>query len=227
MKKRAMLASAIALVGLPLMASAQFSAPGVGLGPIPDGTGTGTSGAPLVSTATIGGSGPIANVWIDFGQGGITHTWVGDLWITLTHPNGTTTMDILKRPGRGSASTFGYSSDFVVGNSYVFRDGGATLFNVAPAAIIPSGTYLASSNPATAGDPSPPPQAYVYTPMSFVSTFGGLEANGVWTLTITDWGGGDIGALNGWTLHVDVPEPTSLALIGLAGLGLLARRRHV
>jgi hypothetical protein len=129
-------------------ASAQISFPGAGgFGPIADGVGNGTSGAPSISNATVpAGTGLIQNVSIDFGPGGLTHTFVGDLTVRLTHPNGTTGMDIMLRPGRGSTAAFGFGSDFVAANTYAFQDAGTVLFNVAPPAIIATGVYEASSS---------------------------------------------------------------------------------
>jgi len=198
--------------GLPSVASAQvYSAAATGpFGPIPDGAGSNVSGAPLVTTANIAGSGSIVDVSIDFGQGGLVHTWAGDLTLVLTHPNGTTSMDILLRPGRGSASTFGFSSDFVTAESYMFSDAGANLFDVAPPTIIPTGNYRATTNP---NPPATNVLPYVYTPVSFASTFGGLDSAGVWSLEARDWAGGDTGFITGWTLTVSVPTPGSMALL--------------
>jgi hypothetical protein len=171
------------------------------------------------------GSGMITSVAISFN--GLNHTFVGDWVMTLTHPNGTTSMDIMSRPGRGSASTFGFGSDYVANNMYSFSDAGATLFDVAPPATILSGDYRPSSNP---NPPATNALAYVYTPTSFNSTFGGLDSNGLWTLTITDWAGGDVGGLTDFTLTVTVvPEPTSFILVGsvVGGIGWMKRRKKV
>lgn len=216
--------AAAAMLALPLSASAQYSASGPG-GPIPDGGPTnGTPGVPLTSTATIAGSGGIVDVSVDFA--GLAHTWTGDLAIRLTHPNGTTSMDIQSRPGRGSASSFGFNMDYVTANSYSFSDAGADLYAALGPAIIPSGTYRPSSNPNAPTDPVPAPFPYVYTPTSFASTFGGLDSAGDWTLTITDFAAGDTGSLGGWTLNVTVPEPASLGLLTLGLPALLVRRRR-
>jgi uncharacterized repeat protein (TIGR01451 family) len=191
------LALSVLLATLPAIAVAQvFSETGPG-GPIPDGS----PGTPLVSTVTIpaGAAGPILDVWIDFDS--LAHTWVGDVWMRLIHPDGVTSMDIMSRPGRGSASTFGFSSDFAAGNVYSFSDSGADLFNVAPPAIIPSGTYRSTSNP---NPPATNALPYVYTPTSFVATFGGLSAPGIWTLEVSDWATPDPGSIGSWTLNVEV-----------------------
>jgi hypothetical protein len=54
----------------------------------------------------------------------------------------------------------------------------------------------------------------------FATTFGGLNAAGNWTLTITDWALNDLGNFNSCSLTVtSVPEPGTFALcgVGLAG----------
>jgi subtilisin-like proprotein convertase family protein len=218
---RRVLLSVVALLALGTGAQAQFMGTGLG-GPIPDGTGSNVSGAPLISTINIPGSGPILDVAVSFT--GLAHTWVGDVVITLTHPNGVTSMDIMSRPGRGSDNTFGFSSDYVAANSYSFSDAGADLFNAAPPATIPSGNYRPSSNPNSPGTNAVP---YAYTPTSFASTFGGLDAAGVWTLTATDWAGGDTGSFTDWTLTITpVPEPTSFVLGGLVLSGIAWNKRR-
>jgi hypothetical protein len=56
---------------------------------------------------------------------------------------------------------------------------------------------------------------------------------GQWTLTATDSEAGDSGVINSWSLTVnagpvaaDVPEPGSLALVGLGLLGVSLQRRR-
>lgn len=228
MKKFFGLCVAIAALTLGSAANADFFSGGGPGGAIPDGSGTAVSGAPFLSTIVVPGTvqGTITDVNISFNA--LAHSWVGDVTMTLTHPDGITTLTIMSRPGRGNTSTFGFSSDFVAGNSYAFADFGVALFNVAPPAIIPTGTYIPSSNP---NPPATNALPYVYTPTSFFGTFGGLLAPGIWTLEIRDWAGGDTGSLGGWTLNITtqnvIPEPSSLAILSLLGVaGLVVRRRR-
>jgi len=213
--------SVIALMSISSLSMAQlFSGSGTG-GAIPDGAGSATPGTALTSTVTVPGSfsNPIAEVWIDFS--GLAHTWAGDLTIRLIAPN-STALDILSRPGRGSASTFGFNTDFDGVSAYGFRDSGADLFATTPPAIIPGGVYRSSTNP---NPPGTNASAWSYMATSF-NVFNGMSAVGTWTIELTDWAGGDVGSMNGWTLNVQaVPEPSTMIALGAGALALLRRRR--
>ena len=67
-----------------------------------------------------------------------------------------------------------------------------------------------------------------FRPVGLLSAFDGENATGVWTLRIRDTVGLDPLTFFSATLNVEIPEPGSLALAGLAlaGLGLGAARRR-
>lgn len=72
-----------------------------------------------------------------------------------------------------------------------------------------------------------------FRPDQALSTFNGIDAFGIWTLTVADIVSLDSGSINAWGLDLngrqvgELPEPGSLALLSLALLGLgLARRKQ-
>lgn len=69
----------------------------------------------------------------------------------------------------------------------------------------------------------------VFRPEELLSAFNGQDAFGIWTLTITDDLGADVGTLNSWGIDItsrSVPEPTSIALLGLGLFGFAVARRR-
>ncbi|NNM26445.1 MAG: hypothetical protein HKO59_10765 [Phycisphaerales bacterium] len=134
---------------------------------------------------------------------GFSHTWAGDLIITLEH--GGTTVTLLDRPGNPE-STFGDSADFD-GSDYTWTDTGfvydADLFG----STVPSADPFAPTGGALAN-------------------FDGMNVGGDWTLSISDNAGGDTGSLGGWSFTANlIPAPGALALLGLAGVVGRRRRR--
>ena len=113
-----------------------------------------------------------------------THTWVGDLIFTLTHPNGTTSVTAVDRPGI-PASTFGCSSE----NFDLWLDDDGPDGPVEDQCFAP---------PALRDRP---------TPNNPLSAFNGLEASGVWTLNVSDNAGGDTGTLQEWCVEIAVSDP--------------------
>jgi len=158
--------------------------------------------APGVTTSslTVNEAGLIATmdyVYID-----ISHTWVGDLLITLSGPGGAS-VALINRPGV-PANFFGNSDN--LDGVYFFEMGGLVF-------------------PEDASEAGLVPQD-IYAPVDNFSRFFNTQKQGEWTLTITDFAGGDSGVLRGWGFGVtNIPAPGALALMGLGGLAAARRRR--
>lgn len=188
------------VAGLALAATATarplYNGPG---GTIPD-LGSGSS------VINVGDNFTVSGVSLSFT--GLNHTWVGDLIFTLSH--GATTFTFMDRPGV-PAGAVGNSDNFISANSYGWADGGVAFPELSAGGTIPSGTYAPGQGPGGVG-------------ATFASAFAGQNSSGAWTFTVTDNAGGDIGGWSGWTLNL-VPTPGATALLGLAGLAGLRRRR--
>jgi hypothetical protein len=111
----------------------------------------------------------------------VTHSWVGDLAMTLTKD--ATTSAIFDRPGV-PASTFGCSGDNL---DIVLDDQGG------------DGSVDGSC---TSGTPAYPVPDGHYTPDNPLTPFNGATASGTWTLNVADLAGGDTGTLDSWALLV-------------------------
>lgn len=198
----ASLAAAVASV-----ASANFYS-GLG-GAIPD-----NSPAGAAFTINVGDAGQVGT-FNGITLTGLTHTWAGDLVISLVLPDATT-VSIANRIGKtSSVSGFGESSNF--GGNYTFNDTGADIWAAGLGGgsdfIIPSGAYRATG-------------ALVSTPIDLNALIAGKDITGDWKLIIVDAAGGDIGALVEWSLDFSVvPAPGAMALLGLAGVVGGRRRR--
>lgn len=153
---------------------------------------------------------------------GLTHTWVGDVHIWLTNPDGGM-VDLVNRINRtvDSGTSFGDSSNY--NGDYTFAMDGLNIWDEAIALTssaddLASGRYRASTNLVT-GDTA---TSYAETDLNSLVT-----ANaGDWTLTITDSAGGDTGEFASWYIDVTpVPEPATLSLLALGGLAALKRRK--
>ena len=198
-------ASLIAVFMMSGVASADY----VGTGGALTAPGNGTDSSSLL----VGlGEGTILDITIELLD--LSHDWIGGLDVTLTAPDlSTIDLFILTGGGGGGDSTN-------VGGDYLFADGGADWWAAAAAGgnldTIAPGTYEATTGGGTIE--------------SFVASYAGGSAAGTWTLTMTDTLGGPGGSISGWTMTITtlaaIPEPASICLIGLAGVGLVIRRRR-
>jgi subtilisin-like proprotein convertase family protein len=113
------------------------------------------------------------------------HTYLGDINATLTSPSGTV-INLFNRP---SCNQGGILASFADDATATAADFQATC-NVGGNAI--------------EGE---------FQPAQPFSTFAGEEANGLWTLTITDNANADGGALFGWNLEICTLAPSEVALV--------------
>jgi len=121
---------------------------------------------------------PVSQTIADLRVGlNITHNWVGDLNVDVTHIDTGTNVVLLDRPGV-PASAFGCSNNNV---RVTFTDTSA----------VPAETLCDPNPPAIYGDVQP------FEPLS---AFDGEAIGGMWVLEVSDSAGGDIGTLDGWTL---------------------------
>ena len=188
-----------------------------GTGAIPDsGNGTcwTTAGTPLSMPIVVSGvGGAITNMSVSLTM---THTWVGDLNVTLSAPGGSPSFTIFGRTGSASTTpspgpNCGYPSN--MSGTYVYADPSATsnnwwtAANVADASNIATGTYFTTPLGAPAG-------AVPTAGTAFNAAFAGLtpaQINGTWTLTITDNTSGDIGSVSAASLTLVAGAPPAIA----------------
>jgi len=127
----------------------------------------------------------------------ISHTWVGDLVVTLTNPDTGETVTALNRPGI-SGSELGCG----VGNIITILDDKAAQ---------PVADQCASYAPAISG---------IYRPHQQLAAFIGKGISGTWRINVSDRYPNDTGRLNHWcleaaladTLPAPTPSPTPVNL---------------
>lgn len=185
--------------------AATFAANAGTLGAIADAPATGCAdtnyGTPRDVTFNVSGvSGNVTNVSVSMN---LVHTWVGDLQATLKAPGGSPSFVLFDSTGSTTAGGCGFSSDLVAANALNFSDSASTnWWTAASTNNVVAGNYRTTPN-GGAGVTNPP------TPTTMNAAFSSLtaaQANGTWTLTMRDGGGGDTGSITAASLTV---EPTS------------------
>ncbi len=149
-----------------------------------------TPGTASVSVTIPSGSGTISNLGV---RVGLTHTWMGDIIMTLS--NGSNTVDLINRAGVPVSSTVGYNDNFV-GQNVFLNTASADLWAVATNVTthdLPTGTY----HPSGAGSADRPSPS--------LDVFNGSSMAGTWTLTVSDNAGADTGTITAFQLFNVTP----------------------
>jgi uncharacterized protein (TIGR03382 family) len=154
----------------------------------------------------------------------IAHTWQGDLIINLTSPQGTT-VPLIYRPGDSNGTSFGYSANNLgnpaTGDKFVFDDGAAAAYDSSigwgstpdPGISNVSGSWI-------------PYGQFPGGPLGGLNAFNGEQKDGTWTLFVSDNAAADTGTLLNFGLaFTNIPAPGAAAVLGLAGLAAVRRRR--
>ncbi len=159
------------------------------------------------------------------------HSWIGDLVATITSPSNQTFV-LFQRVGSTSTnptyqgSPFGSSGDWLLNATMRFAGEDAGQYALYTPPVVAPGNFYTAAGAST----SPPAGDYRTTALgtgaltNMFAFFNGTAAQGNWTLNISDRGGGDTGRLASWSLQL-LPEPASMALLGLGALALIRRRR--
>jgi CSLREA domain-containing protein len=167
-----------------------------GLITIPD------SGAasPYPSTITVSGlTGTISGMRLHLND--ISHTYSADVSVLLVGPQGQAFIPY-SNAGPGAP---------ISNVSVILTDSASGLV---PLDVFPSGTYKPTNLDAPANYPAPAPSSPYFSPGTigsdtFISTYGGTNPNGVWSLYVFDKAGGDSGQIaGGWDLDISTAAPT-------------------
>jgi len=132
----------------------------------------------------------------------ITHTYVGDLSVTLTHVDTGTSVLVVDRPGVPALGTFGCSRDDI---DVILSDFG-------------TGSVEDQCNVTS------PAISDIRTPNNPLSIFDGEDTAGTWQISVQDNVAADLGTLDEWCLLV--PEPGSATML-CSGILLLWMERRM
>ncbi len=176
---------------------------GTNVGAIPDNDPLGRT----INFNTTGFQGPVQHVRLGIN---LSHTFVGDLRITLNAPSGIARLVIFAKVGSKRSTSAGVGAN--LSGAYVFDDalGGDLWATAAPltsAQTIPQGSYRTS----TAGASGISDIGGCSTHLDLA--FGGLsstQASGNWTLNVVDTASSDTGTVNSATLTLE-PAPSIFA----------------
>ena len=124
----------------------------------------------------------------------ITHTWIGDLVVTLAHDDGNDVMTVALMSRVGFPEPDPYCGPFISTNP---TDNANVVFDDTSGRSIETGPFpLAGGYKPNAGATGLP---------SALSSFNGRNRCGTWTFTVHDGAASDTGTLDSWSLHFTDP----------------------
>ncbi len=199
---------------------ANFPADAPSLGAIPDSPAGGTICGDYASTPkdvsfTVSGLANAAptNVAVSFS---VTHSWVGDLIVTLRAPGGTPSKIIFAQTTAAAATDCGDDSDLI--GPYNFLDTAPATPTFWNAAVTANATTAVAAGSYRATTPGGGAGGGVVT--TITSAFTGVtNPNGTWTLRFHDGGAGDTGSVTAATLTVDGASPGAGKTVDFDGDG--------
>lgn len=225
--KLTMLAALAALAGLPAAAQQlqtnnySFSVNQA----IPEGSPFGLTES---NTLAVVSAGTISSVTVSLD---ISGGFNGGLYAYLVGPNGGFAV-LLNRPGVDSGNSVGYSD---AGMNITLSDSAANGIH-----FYQSSSYSLNGSGQLTGtwqtdgeniSPGSAPSDFPTTQSAMLSSLDGTDPNGTWTLFIADLSSGAQSTFVSfdYTIISDVPEPSSMALVGvgLAGVWLVSRRNRL
>ncbi len=127
---------------------------------------------------------------ITVGLNAITHTWISDLFASLTHIDTNTTVELFNRVNAISNLNGTYSfNDAFTGDLWAVASSGQ--------GTPPGGDYFPTGFRSSAKVP-------------MLTTISGLPSSGTWRLNISDRSRTDVGTLGSWSLNLQGSSPASV-----------------
>ncbi|YCM45716.1 proprotein convertase P-domain-containing protein [Verrucomicrobiaceae bacterium 227] len=189
--------------------------------PIPDNNMVGVASFMEVATGITSIDSVVVTLEIDGGYN-------GDYYSYLQHSSGFAVL--LNRVGRTTTSVtdelgLGYSDS---GLDLTFSDAAADGdVHVYRAVSHPMGGQITGEFQPDGRDINPALSVESTPRTAMLSSFNGLDPNGIWVLYVNDNSAGSVGTFVNWGLTISgtIPEPSTMALLLLGGVSVFRRRR--